>query len=150
MGKAVGVVVFVLMEVEGELRILYLQRSGGRFAGQWWPVAGTCEKDEKPINTAVRELKEETGLSPDRIYTFWKEIIHANRDSHIESYVVYVLPESNVILNYEHSEFRWATVSESIEFVPEPYRKEIKHVELMKHIESNFINREPSGPDQAR
>jgi len=53
---AAGCVVF------DEGRLLMVQRAHKPFVGDWTIPAGYCEWEENPSQTAVRELKEETGL----------------------------------------------------------------------------------------
>ncbi len=138
-----GVIIFILRKLDNDCQILFLKRSGGQFEGQWWPVAGTCEQGEQPVKTVIRELSEETGLSASEIYLFGRDVKHLNGVSKLESFVVFVPPESQVKLNYEHSEFRWASVQEAIEIVPESVRARVQHVEHIQHIENSFINRLP-------
>ena len=49
-----------LIEINGEL--LLFRRNHEPFKGQWNIPAGYCEVDEHPMETAVRETLEETGL----------------------------------------------------------------------------------------
>jgi 8-oxo-dGTP pyrophosphatase MutT (NUDIX family) len=74
-----GIIAKVIREGHGRsAELLYLRRSGGRFAGQWWPVAGTCEIGEEPLAALFRELKEETGLEPEKVFSLGLEITHAD------------------------------------------------------------------------
>ena len=65
-----GVIVYVIRQFPGEPKVLFLKRSGGQHIDAWWPVAGTPVAGEKPVQTAVRELEEETGLTPCRLFSF--------------------------------------------------------------------------------
>ena len=52
-----------------DLEVLALRRgAGGRCAGSWETVHGTIEPGETPVQAALRELGEETGLVPTRVY----------------------------------------------------------------------------------
>jgi len=42
--------------------------AGGRCPGSWETVHGHIEAGERPADAARRELAEETGLAPDRLY----------------------------------------------------------------------------------
>lgn len=51
--------VLVLVHTQ-DLRVLLLERAD--FPGHWQSVTGSCEPDEPLARTAVRELREETGI----------------------------------------------------------------------------------------
>src|SRR2546422_7725178 len=49
--------------------VLVLRRApGGRSPGSWETEHGHIEPGETPVQAALRELAEETGLEPDRLY----------------------------------------------------------------------------------
>ena len=50
-------------------RILLLRRSSkvGSYPGRWAGVSGYLEGDEKPVQRAMTEIKEEVGLTFERI-----------------------------------------------------------------------------------
>ena len=56
--------------------------SGGRCPGSWEAVHGHIEPEERPADAARREMEEETGLTPDRLYNlsrveaFYQERFH--------------------------------------------------------------------------
>lgn len=61
--------VYVLRRVGEELECLVLRRAaGGRCAGSWESVHGHIEAGERPEAAALREMREETGLQPLRLY----------------------------------------------------------------------------------
>ena len=66
--SCVAVAVYVLRRNASEIELLFLRRSGGQFEGRWWPVTGKREPGEDPIECAMRELREETGLTPQTLY----------------------------------------------------------------------------------
>jgi len=107
--SCLGVVLFVVRRSEGTHRYLLVRRSGGRFSGQWWPVAGTCRPDESPPVTALRELREETGLRPISLHRTQLEVPHSEERGFLSIFLALVEPSHRVVLNYEHDEHRWLT-----------------------------------------
>src|SRR2546425_11934464 len=59
---------YVLRRTGPTLEVLVLRRSRGRSPGSWETVHGTIEPGETPVQAALREVHEETGLSPVRLY----------------------------------------------------------------------------------
>jgi 8-oxo-dGTP pyrophosphatase MutT (NUDIX family) len=117
-GPCLGVIVHVIRGRGEDGRILFLERSGGRFEGQWWPVAGTCEPGEAAIDTVLRELPEETGLTPLAVYSFGPPHPHPEQEGHLAIFVAPVPDDAQVVLNWEHDDSIWLSLEQAIEFVP--------------------------------
>lgn len=118
--RTVGVIVFVLRGVESDRELLFLRRSGGAYAEQWWPIGGTCKVGELPLQTVFREVSEETGLSPTAIYGFGEDIPHIDGHSRIEAFVAFVSSSVEVKINHEHSEYKWLSADEASTLVADP------------------------------
>jgi dATP pyrophosphohydrolase len=124
----VGVVVFVVRKLVDGWRFLVLRRSGGRFADQWWPIAGTREADEDPVDTAVREIAEETGLTPTALHDTGIAAPVVEATGSLRVFVAFAPAESEVRLNYEHSDFQWLSLDDLVAMVPPPSQASIRGV----------------------
>lgn len=146
--KTTGVVVNVLRvgEPNGSneenpslnFHFLSLLRSGGKYKGQWWPVAGTCEADEDPLNTALRELMEETGITPNKLFELNMPVEHIDDHFHLQGYVAFVESGCTVTLNYEHSDYRWISVDEALAAVPDDGSL------VIQYVVDNYVLKSPS------
>lgn len=89
-------------------------------AGHWDFVKGKMEKNEKPIQTAIRETKEETGLSDLNFIEGFEEKIdyHFQHEGRlIHKQVLFYLAESKtrkVTLSYEHLDYAWLDFEQSL------------------------------------
>lgn len=116
-GACVGVAVHVVRPAGGsgggQLELLYLRRSGGRFAGQWWPVAGTLEPGEEAIDCARRELREETGFDPEAFHATGATVPHENGRDHLAIFVALVEVGAEPRLDGEHDDHVWRSPAEA-------------------------------------
>jgi dihydroneopterin triphosphate diphosphatase len=102
----------VLRGVAEELEVLCLRRApGGRSAGSWEAVHGHIDPGETPVDSALRELREETGLEPERLYNlsqvegFYRQ--GANEVVLIPVFAAFVARQARVRLSEEHDEHEW-------------------------------------------
>jgi dATP pyrophosphohydrolase len=101
-------------------QFLLLRRSPGQtLAGTWQTVHGHIEQGETAIQTAVRELHEETRLTPlswhqlESVNTFF---LAARDEVHLcAGFAAQVGPEADPTLNAEHDDFTWLSIGESME-----------------------------------
>lgn len=109
---------FVLRERGAGLEALVLRRGpAGRNPGSWETVHGTIEAGESPVDAARRELAEETGLAPLRLYNlsrvesfFW----HASGEVIlIPQFCAFVAPDAPVRLSAEHDAAEWLDLTDA-------------------------------------
>jgi 8-oxo-dGTP pyrophosphatase MutT (NUDIX family) len=83
---------YVLRGAGPSLECLVLRRApGGRCPGSWETVHGHIEPGERPAETAVRELQEETGLTPLRLYNLSRvELFYVHRADEVALVPVFV------------------------------------------------------------
>jgi colanic acid biosynthesis protein WcaH len=101
-------------------RLLLLSRINEPAKGMWWSPGGRVRKGEKLVEAAKRELKEETGLGPEKIVEkgvmshFWSDV------HFITIFFRADVGSDKVELNDEHSDFKWvSSISEDLH----PYMK---------------------------
>ncbi len=103
---------YVLRGSGAGLECLVLRRgAGGRRPGSWETVHGHIESDEQPAEAAVRELLEETGLTPSRLYNLSRvESFYQHRLDEVALvpvFVVFVPSDAPVRLGGEHDGCEW-------------------------------------------
>jgi dihydroneopterin triphosphate diphosphatase len=95
-------------------QVLTLQRAEGtRCASSWETVHGHIEGDELPEEAAVREVREETGLSVERLYNVTVQPFYLHSINTVELAIVFaafVKEPANVVLDAEHQKHAWVTV----------------------------------------
>jgi dATP pyrophosphohydrolase len=103
---------YVFIKTKSGLKYLLLKRAEEKiYGGLWQCVTGKIEADEPAWKTAVRELKEETGLTPinmfvaDHVSQFYEA--NKNRMNLIPVFGIEV-DSDEVKLSDEHSKFVWA------------------------------------------
>ena len=104
--------VYVLRGEEAALQCLVLRRAaGGRCPGSWETVHGHIEADERPAEAAARELEEETGLIPVRLYNLSRvESFYQHRIDEVAlvpGFAAIVMPQTPVRLGAEHDRIEW-------------------------------------------
>jgi dATP pyrophosphohydrolase len=96
----------------GSHEFLQLRRSAGDYLGGTWQIVrGTANPGELAWQTALRELREETGLVPGEFYklslieSFY--LIPGETLWQVPCFCAVVPRSAEVQLNDEHDDFRW-------------------------------------------
>lgn len=110
--------VLVLGGTGDALRVLILRRGPhGRSPGSWEIVHGHVDPGETPVDAALRELKEETGLVPDRFYNLSRaEMFYLPKKQAmaiVPAFVAFVPAEAAVALSEEHDDLAWCWPDEA-------------------------------------
>jgi 8-oxo-dGTP pyrophosphatase MutT (NUDIX family) len=114
--KSCGVIIY-----QGDKRRYYLLLKYGH--GHWGFVKGKTEKDEKEIDTAVRETQEETGITKNKLLfapNFKEKIsyIYKKTGNTISKKVIFFLAKTQqhyIDLSDEHTEYAWLSYEDAIE-----------------------------------
>ena len=114
-----GVVdVFAIRPLPAGWRVLALQRAlDTRCPTAWETIHGRLEPDELPEQAAVRELREETGLAPARLYNITVNPFYLHGMRAVQLAVVFcafVAEPAEVVLGPEHQAHRWLTVEAAL------------------------------------
>ena len=103
---------YVLRRNRGGLDVLVLRRApGGRNPGSWETVHGTIEEGETPVVASRRELAEETGITPERMYNLSRvDSFYRHTTDElvlIPAFAVIVAPNAEPRLSKEHDRAEW-------------------------------------------
>jgi dihydroneopterin triphosphate diphosphatase len=115
--------VHVFRRKDDNLEYLLLKRGENEiYPGIWQIVTGKIKTGEKAYETALREVQEETGLTPFRLWAAPKvnQFYSAEKDS------VYIVPVfaaelkygESIIICSEHCEYKWIDPLEARELLP--------------------------------
>ena len=106
------VTVFVARRAGDRWQLLQLRRTPGEYlGGTWQTVRGTIDAGETAVRTAVRELGEETDLTPIELYSLGvvETFFIAKLDTmwHSPAFVAIVAGDATIALDAEHDDSRW-------------------------------------------
>lgn len=112
---------YVFYQSDNGLEYLLLKRAKTKmYEHLWQGVAGKIERREEAWQAAIRELKEETGFDPARIFIadhiskFYEA--HGDRINLVPVFGIEV-NNKNVILSEEHSEYQWQDFEKALKFL---------------------------------
>ena len=112
---------YVFYQSDNGLEYLLLKRAKTKmYEHLWQGVAGKIERREEAWQAAIRELKEETGFDPARIFIadhiskFYEA--HGDRINFVPVFGIEV-NNKNVILSEEHSEYQWQDFEKALKFL---------------------------------
>ena len=134
------------------LEFLLLKRSKDEiYPGLWQMVTGKIKDNEKAFEAALREIKEETGLLPEK---FWVTPTVNSFYEPVEDYICEIPVfaakvdiNSDVKISSEHSEYIWASVEAAKNFLAWPGQRNAvdiinhyftKQTQLLNFVEINL------------
>lgn len=125
-----------------DARYLLLRRCADYLAGNWQMVVGRMEKSETAWQTAMREIREETGLRPTALYNSGEtEIFYeacSDRMVVVPAFVAFV-DEGQVTLSPdEHDAYEWLIFEDTLERLEFPQQRRV-----LRSVHENFVLAEP-------
>jgi len=110
---------YVFHQKDGALRFLLLKRNKNKlYEHLWQGVAGKIEGNETASEAAIRELREETGLEPVRMFVadhvsrFYES--HQDRINLVPVFGIEV-DSVEVKLSEEHVDYKWVDIYEALD-----------------------------------
>lgn len=95
-------------------RVLLLRRSHlvGTFRGRWAGVSGSIPEGVSPLEQALREIREETGLGPgqvalERVGRPLLVVDEQGRRWEVHPFLFRLVGDPPIRLDWEHTEARW-------------------------------------------
>jgi len=123
----------ILLNDDCKMLILKRSEKVKTYKGFWGGVAGYVEENEKPYETAIKEIKEEVGLDKEyfklikRLDPIKFSDFYENKkyDWEIFVFLFKINKKSKIKIDWEHSEYRWINPSEIDKFNTVPHLKDI-------------------------
>jgi dihydroneopterin triphosphate diphosphatase len=124
--------VLVLRGAGPSLEVLCLRRGPrGRSPGSWEAVHGHIDPGETPVATALREVVEEAGVEPERLYnlsrveSFYRH--STNEVVLVPVFAAFLAAEAIVRISDEHDAFEW--------LAPGPAREKMSWPRVRREID---------------
>jgi len=129
----------IFRKVNNEIEFLLLKRAENeKYPGIWQMVTGGVEENEKGYEAAIREIKEETNLTPSK---FWV-VPHMNSFYSLEKNNVCLVPvfaalveDGEVKISEEHTDYKWVKREEAQKLLAWPGQR--KSVQIIKDYFTN-------------
>jgi dATP pyrophosphohydrolase len=144
--KPFHTVVYIIKIDKGKSQYLLLRRCGKILTGNWQMVSGgiNIKRDETAWQAALREMREETNLIPDRFYSAdaVESFYEVSRDAIIIApvFIAFIDTSQEIKLSaHEHDAYKWLPFNESLTYLEFDNQQRI-----IKHIENNFVAKKPN------
>ena len=135
----------ILRKSFSSLEFLLLKRSENeKYPGVWQMVTGSISEGETGYQSALREIKEETGLVPRKFWAvpnvnlfYWPE---EDQMCVVPVFAGLVNEDEEVVISGEHSEYKWVKKDEAIRLLAWPaQRKSVEIINDYFTADQNFL-----------
>lgn len=117
-------VVTCILEHAGKILLFKRSNLVGTYRGLWGGVAGYVEESENPYDTAIKEIREEAGVSSDALVLVRKVDPIEFSDTYegrryewiVHPFLFHIKSKELVRFDWEHEEYRWISPSELKKF----------------------------------
>jgi dihydroneopterin triphosphate diphosphatase len=100
---------------------LVIKRASSYLNNVWQMVSGRIEQGETGWQAALREIREETGLTPDRFCSanMLESFYEAKQNciNLVPIFIAFIDTTQTVQISHEHSDYRWITLSETDQYL---------------------------------
>ena len=140
--KSFSIAAYICRIENGGAQFLIIKRQTSYLRDTWQMVSGRIEHGEKAWEAALREIREETGLIPDRLYSandvelFYE--VGQNCINLVPVFVGFIDSDQAVTLSPEHSEYKWVSPDEAAALLT--FESQTKTIRM---IEAKFVKQEP-------
>ena len=109
--------VYVIIYFEKELLLVKRSNKVSSLCGEWFFVCGYLDEAAKSVEEkALEELEEETKIVQEdiRSITHFEQVVLKNKGTwFIDVVIVELKNKSDVVLDWEHDEYRWVSLEEA-------------------------------------
>lgn len=142
----------IIRKTGADIEFLLLKRAENEtYPGVWQMVTGSIDNNEKAWQAALREIKEETGLFPEKMWvvpvvnSFYNEI--RDQICMVPVFLSLVSENAEVIISDEHCEYKWTNREETKKLLAWPGQRNAvdvindyftKEISLLNFTEIDF------------
>ena len=129
--------------VKGEVKFLIFKRSSKKiYANQWRMIGGKVKSNERSWEAGLRELKEETGVKPDRywvvpsvnqFYEYKTDMVHS-----IPAFAAELSDKAKIQLDEEHTAYKWDQANDIDKYIKWPEQRRL--IKLIDELLTNKNN----------
>ena len=111
----------VIFNEEGKLLTMFRTETAPNRPNTWDLPGGDLESEEEPIDSIIREIKEETGLEVKDVNIFdaGTYVVEKGMEWATLCYKCKAIGDK-VTLSYEHNDYRWVTQEEFLKLESSP------------------------------